>query len=80
MGAELEGCARVVVLVVAGHSGRGVLEHAARARAEPIMSQREACVAMLWPGRSRYGAKTGALGFVMVLKIAENQVKMMSVQ
>ena len=47
VGAEWEGCALVVVLVVAGHSGRGVLEHAARASAEPIMSQRDACVAMV---------------------------------
>lgn len=49
----------------AGHSGSGVLEQAAKASAEPAINQRDACVAMMCAGRSRYGAKTGAMGFVI---------------
>jgi len=63
-GATAGGCGR---LPVEGQGGSGVLEQAARASAVPARATRAAWVAKAVPGRSWYGAKTGAKGFVIVL-------------
>ena len=54
-------------LVDAGHCGSGVLEQAASATVQASSRLRLAWVVRAWPAPFRYGAKTGALGFVIVL-------------
>ena len=54
-------------LVDAGHCGSGVLEQAASATVQASSRPRLAWVVGAWPAPFRYGAKTGALGFVIVL-------------